>query len=174
MPTKEELLAALKAEHGIDVEALQAQASQRVDTAALSAAVTEALKGSTVSLSAGQEGQVGLSDVTGAIVELSQQNRALADSVLRLTRRDAERTVDAFIDAGRLLPKTKDVAVEMLLSGHPEQLDAITAPADAPYVLLNHQSGGYTPDGEGKHDQNVDEELVRLSADYPDLFKQAK
>lgn len=170
MPTKEELLAQLKAEHGIDVATLQAQAAQRVDTAQLTAILTEALKGSDVKLSATDGSTVSLTDVTGAIVELAGQNKAQGERIAGLERETAETRVDKLIDDGRLLPKSRNVGIEMLLSHRQEDLDAITAPADAPYVKLNHQEGGTQPDGEDKHEQDIDAELTRLTQDHPEIF----
>lgn len=172
MPTKDELLAALKAEHGIDVAALQAQAAQRADMTALTAAVAEALSGSEVQLT-GDTGTISLNDVTGAIVELANQNKSLTADVGKLKQQQAESEVDGLIKAGRLLPKSRNVAINMMLT-NPADLDALVAPADAPYVKLNHQEGGFTPDGEDKHTQDIDAELTRLTAEHPEVFSAKK
>lgn len=169
---KNDLLAALKAEHGIDVEALQAAAAQRTDTAALTAAVAEALKGSQVQLSA-DGGNITLSDITGAIVELSTANKAQAKDIADLKLSAAEAEVEGYIGVGRLLPKTREVAIEMALSNRPG-LDAILAPADKPYVALSSPVGRNAPDGEEKHNQDIDGELARLTAEHPEMFKGAK
>lgn len=171
MPTrsKEELIAELRDQHGLDVEALQAAASTRVDTAALTAAVTEALRGTNLELSAGEDGTITLSDVTGAIVELAGKNTTLEGNVARLLRKGAERDVDELIGAGRLLPKARSMAIELALS-NPEGLDAITAPAEEPYVKLSAPVGRTAPDGEDKHVQDIDAELIKLAADHPEFF----
>lgn len=166
--TREELIARLRDQHGIDVEALQAAASSRNDTAALTAAITEALSGTNVQLSA-EGSTISLSDVTGAIVELAAQNRTQGEAIARLTLDRAERDVDALIGAGRLLPKARVTAIELALT-NPEQLDAITAPADAPYVQLSRQQGVAAPDGADKQEADVDAELVRLTKEHPELF----
>jgi hypothetical protein len=169
MPTKEELLLTLKNEHGIDVAALEAQAAAKADTAALTSAVTEALKGSGVQLSAGQDGSVTMTDVTGAIAELALSNQTLTTHVAELKQDAAERDVDALINAGRLLPKSRSVAIQMALS-NPGDLDSIVAPVDSPYVRLSHTEGRPAPDGEQKHVEDIDAELARLTAENPTLF----
>lgn len=168
--TKEDLLSQLREEHGIDVEQLQQQASQRADTAALTAAVTEALSGSGVQLTAGgEDGQLTLTDITGAVAELAGKNQALASDVAALKTQAAEHQVDALIDAGRLLPKTRGLAVELALT-NPDGLDAITAPADAPYVQLSSPAGRPAPDGEEAHDRDIDAEVARLTSQHPEVF----
>ena len=177
--TKDELLAQLKNEHGIDVAALQAAAAQppAADAAALSAefmtalpaAIATALKDSgAVQLSA-DPGQVSLSDVTAAVVELATDNRGLRETVTGLQRQAAETEVDGYIGAGRLLPKTRDAAIEMALSRR-DDLDAILAPPDRPYVKLDQQVGLSGPDGEQRHEEDIDAEVARLTAQHSNFF----
>jgi hypothetical protein len=175
--TREELLAALKNEHGIDVAALQAAATAAPDAAALSAefmqalpvAVAEALKDSgTFQLSA-DPGTVSLSDVTAAVVELAADNKGLRETVTGLQRRAAMTEVDGYIGAGRLLPKARAAAIEMALSRR-DDLDAILAPADRPYVKLDQQVGLSGPDGEQRQEQDIDAEVARLTAQHKDFF----
>ncbi len=167
--TREELLAALKNEHGIDVAALQASAPPAADMNALTAGVVQALRdGGYVSLSA-DPGQVSLPDVTAAVVELAADNKGLRKSVDGLKREAAETRVDGYISAGRLLPKTREVAVEMALS-RPDDLDAILAPADRPYVQLSVQHGVGGPDGEQRHEEDIDTEVARLTAQHKEFF----
>ena len=177
--TKDELLAQLKNEHGIDVAALQAAAAQppAAEAAALSAefmtalpaAIATALKDSgAVQLSA-DPGQVSLSDVTAAVVELATDNRGLRETVTGLQRQAAETEVDGYIGAGRLLPKTRDAAIEMALSRR-DDLDAILAPPDRPYVKLDQQVGLSGPDGEQRHEEDIDAEVARLTAQHSNFF----
>jgi hypothetical protein len=168
--TREELLAALKNEHGIDVEALQASASAVIpapDMTALTAAVAEALQASGALQLSSDE--VSLSDVTAAVVELAQDNRGLRGEVDTLKRQAAEAEVEGYIGTGRLLPKTRAAAVEMALSRR-DDLDAILAPADKPYVQLSVQRGVGGPDGEQRQEQDIDAELTRLTAQHKEFF----
>lgn len=172
--TREELLAALKNEHGIDVAALQAAAAAppAPDAAALSAALVTALTDAgVVQLSKGaEEGQVSLSDVTAAVVELAGDNKSLRGEVGKLQRQAAETEVDGYIGAGRLLPKTRATAVELALSNR-DALDAILAPENSPYVQLSHQEGVGGVDGEQRHEEDIDAEVARLTAQHKDFFE---
>jgi Mu-like prophage I protein len=170
--TREELLAALKNEHGIDVAALQAAATAppAPDAAALSAAVVTALTDAgVVKLTGTEEGQLSLSDVAAGVVELAADNKSLRTEVGGLKRTAAETEVDGYIAAGRLLPKTRDTAVEMALSNR-DALDAIVAPEDRPYVQLNHQEGLDGPDGVQHHEEDIDAEVARLTASHKEYF----
>lgn len=171
--SREELLAQLKRDHGIDVEALQMTAAAppppAIDTAALTGGLVQALKdGGFVSLTA-DAGQISLSDITGAVVELAGTNRALTTRVGQLERQAAETEVDGLISAGRLLPKSREVAVDMALTNR-DGLDAITAPAERPYVALAVQQGVPGVDGEQKHAEDIDAEVARLTAQHSNFF----
>jgi hypothetical protein len=170
-PTKEELLKQLKDGHGIDVEALQASAAQppAPDTAALSAAVVEALQGAGVKLAAGEDGELKLSDVSAAVVELAADNKGLRDSVDELKLSAATAEVDGYIGVGRLLPKTRKTAIRLALTAR-DELDAILAPEDAPYVKLAAQEGVPAGDGEQRQEQDIDAEVARLTADHGQFF----
>lgn len=169
VPTKEELLEQLKAEHGIDVEAALAAASAKQDTAALTAAIMDALKDKGVQLTGGETGDVSPTDVVGAIVELAGKNDALTLTVSKLERKNAENEVDGFISVGRLLPKARNRAVEMVLSG--EGLEDFLSPVNEPYVKLNNETKGVDPaDGETKHVEDLDAEIARLSQENPAIF----
>ena len=164
--TKEELLAALKAEHGIDVEALTAQAGQRSDMSQLTAALTEALRPASGDLKlTGTEGEtVSLTDVVGAVAELAEKNVSLSGTVQGLQKQAAEHEIDGYVSLGRLLPKTRKHAVKLVLSGDREGLDEILAPADQPYVKLNHVEGAAPPQGEQRHAEDIDGEILRLTS----------
>jgi hypothetical protein len=170
--TREELLAELKDAHGIDVEALQAQAAQRADMSQLTAALTEALRPASdqVKLAGGDGETVSLTDVVGAVAELAEKNVALSSTVGQLQQQAAEREVDGYIGKGRLLPKTREHAVKLVLSGDRDGLDAILAPADQPYVQLNHVQGAAPPQGEQKHVQDLDAEIARLTGAHGEFF----
>lgn len=167
--TREEMIAALRDEHGIDVEGLQAQASQQASAAQLTSQIVEALKGTgTVSLTG--EG-VDAETITGAIVELAATTRAQGEEITSLRTKDARREVKSFIDAGRLLPKAEERAVEMVLSGDREGLEFFLSPEKEPYVKLGHQQG-IDPSGDNlRQETDVDQELVRLTSEHKSLFE---
>lgn len=171
--TKAELLAALKDEHGIDVEALQASAAvtpPAPDVTALTGAVVQALKdGGYVSLAAADAGSVTMGDVTAAVVELAADNKGLRGEVDGLKRSAAETEVDGYIGAGRLLPKTRDAAIEMALSRRSD-LEAILAPAEHPYVALSAPQGVGGRDGEQRQEEDIDREIAALTAQHSEYF----
>jgi hypothetical protein len=169
--TLPELLAALKTDHGIDVTALQAAAAAppAPDAAALSSALVEALKTAGLVQLSDSQGDLTLSDVTAAVVELADSNKGLSAKVDELNLAAARTEVDGYVSAGRLLPKARDVAVQMALSNR-DGLAAILAPADRPYVALSQQKGVGGPDGEQKQEQDIDGELARLTAQHSEFF----
>lgn len=168
--TREELLAALKNEHGIDVVALQAAAASPIDTTAqLTSSVVQALKdGGFIQLTA-DPGTVSLSDVTAAVVELAADNKSLRTTVDELKLSAATTEVDGYIGTGRLLPKSREFAIECALSNR-TGLDAMLAPATAPYVKLDTQVGLSGPDGEQRHEEDIDAEVMRLAAQHKEFF----
>lgn len=167
MPTKDELLALLKSEHGIDVEALQAQADEtgtdnKELVSALSAVLAEA---GVVSLSNnGTDDELDISDVAAAVIELSQEKMELAATVARLDEEStalklsaADAEVSQMVRAGRILPAQKDAMLELKLS-NPDMFDRLVP--DAPLVELSAR-------GVDVHDEptskKFDEEIERLS-----------
>lgn len=171
----EEMIAALKDEHGIDVADLQRKADAGAageGTAQLTAALRDAMKAvnpDNVSLS--QKEELTPADIVGAVVELSQQNVSLTSQVTTLMRNGAATEVDAMVQEGRILPKQRDSFLELKLS-RPEMYESLLP--EKPVVALNNQTG-VTPPRDEKITENVDEELARLSNTYPHLFdKDAK
>lgn len=169
--TKEEMLAALKAEHGIDFEALQAAAQAKVDAAALTSQIVDALKGTGAVALTGEGADA--ETITGAIVELAGTVRTQGATIDGLKKERAESVVDGYISAGRLLPKSKARAVSLALSD-PSALEDFLSPENDPYVKLDNQEGFNAPDGETKHRENVDDELARLTAEHKELFEKNK
>lgn len=117
---KDELLAVLKSEHGIDVAALQAAANKDT-TAELTAALSNVLKeAGVVSLSNADEDTIGIKDIAEAVVELSGEKVQLEKTVeslvkqadeLRLT--NATKEIEDYIKAGRILPKQKEAMIAL-------------------------------------------------------------
>lgn len=169
--TKEELLAQLKAEHGIDIEALQLAAQAKTDAAALTSQIVDALKGSGALQLTGES--IDADTITGAIVELTGVVRQQGSTIDELKHERAEGVVNGYISAGRLLPKSKARAVELALTD-PEALEDFLSPVKEPYVRLDHQEGFNAPDGEGKHREDVDAELVRLTKEHAEMFERGQ
>jgi hypothetical protein len=172
MPTKDELLEQLKAEHGIDVTALQAQADQGANvqqlTAALTAALQPAAAAGQVKLTSADGQTLELSDIVGAVAELAHQHQAFGSRVVTLERDKAEREIDGYISTGRVLPKQREAFVTMALTNR-DQMEVLLP--DEPVVQLNNQRGHIgTPQGEQKQQIDIDQEILRLTAENPQVF----
>jgi Mu-like prophage I protein len=169
--TREQLLEQLRTDHGIDVEALQAAAAAQPpagpDTAALSAAVVEALRASGVVQLAQPDGQVTQQDVVAAVLELSTANKGLTGQVATLRQQQAEAEVDTYIAAGRVLPKQRTAFVTLALSDR-DMLETLL-PVE-PVVKLNAQEGLAGPDGAQRQEEDIDGEIARLTAEHSQFF----
>lgn len=159
--TKEELLAALKDEHGIDVADLEAKAKA---TPALSAdgttpVVDESARELLVQMSAtlekisgkpisrDDEGVIDITDVAEAVVELSREKTDLEGKVATLVAESdalklsaAESKVDEKIRTGYILPAQKDVMLKLSMTD-PESYEALI-PA-APIVEMSARGVDY-------------------------------
>lgn len=160
-PSLEEMLTSLKADHNIDVTALQAKAAEGAQAASLSQALVDALTASGVVKLTNTDAETpSTEDVVGAVAELADKNVTLSNRVQALEKADAEHIVDGFIGEGRIRPAERDARVELKLT-NPAMFDKLL-PAE-PLVKLNNESG-VTPPEDAAHTKNVDEEIVRLSA----------
>lgn len=144
--TKEELIAALKNEHGVDVTALQEAVVAGEAAAQLSQTLADqladALKDSDVlDLSNGVTGD----DLVGAVVELANTHTALNDRVQGLEKKNAEIVVDSLISEGYVLPAKRDTFVELKLS-QPALFDELIP--DAPLIKMTQETGINTPHDE--------------------------
>lgn len=160
-PTLDELLAALKTKHNIDVSALQAKAGEGEKAAELSQTLVDALsKAGVVKLSNTADETVKTDTVVAAVQELATNNVALSNRVQNLEKQDAEHAVDALVTAGRILPSQRDTFVEMKLSA-PAWFDK-AVPAE-PVVKLSNEVGKNEPKVD-EHKIDIDKEIARLSA----------
>lgn len=172
MMTKEQMIAALRDEHGIDVEALVASAEPASDE--LVSALSEVLRDAgvvTMSREEGEDEQVTITDVAEAVIELSQEKMALAEQVAVLTaeREEAiaearEQEIDDLVRQGRILPKQRDVMLELSVADR-DRFEALLP--DSPIVSLSEEGVTVHDDGaidEGKFDEDV-ERLVQLAND---------
>jgi hypothetical protein len=166
--TKEELLAALKNEHGIDVDALQAEAAKPAETdntaAELSNKLVSALtEAGVVKLSADDTG-ANVEQVVGAVVELATDNVKLTNRVeaLELSNRekDAEAEVKEQVAGGFIEPASADAMRELYLTN--KELYAKLLPAE-PKVNLSGVPVGDSVDQKDADQLDVDAEIARLS-----------
>lgn len=111
--TLEEMLATLKADHGIDVKALQSANSGELVTA-LSAVLADA------GHAPSGDKEVTVNDVASAVLELNEERVSLSAQVETLMEANeahaqaaAVAEVDKLIASGRVLPKQKDAMVAL-------------------------------------------------------------
>jgi len=159
VPTKDELIAALKAEHGIDVEALQAAASQQTDLSQLTAMLTASLGSEAPAPSEDQT--VSLTDVVQAVASLSTKLTAVEEDNASLRLTNAEAEVDGYIKTGRVMPKQRNAFVKLAMTDREQMAELLP---DKPIIALNAQAGATDPDPAGSHDMDIDAEVARLSA----------
>jgi len=194
--TLQEILAELKADHNVDVDALQtqlsaAQAKASEQEVALSTAQQElaakpdldelvekvrvALSGTGVAdetkLSAGED--VTTDDIVSAVATLAQDNVKLTSAneengkrIAALEKRHVEGEIDALISEGRILPAKREVFLTMALTNR-EMFDQVLP--DEPLVKLGNEQGS-GPSAEAHQTQEVDieAEIARLtSSDGP-------
>jgi hypothetical protein len=161
--TRDELIAALKALDGTDVEALESRAARAGDTSELTAALTRALETNGMPLSRETtEGGVTSQDMIGAVAELAQLSNAQQEQITGLLRKEAQHEVRGYIKVGRLMPKAEDRAVNLILSGDRAGLEDFLAPASEPYVRLASADGieGDTSEGQTR---DIEGEVARLT-----------
>lgn len=159
-PSLEDLLAALKKDHGIDVSALQTKATENEQSASLSQALVDALTAAgVVKLSNTDADKPSTEDVVGAVAELATSNVTLTNRIQGLERKDAENAVDAFIAAARIRPAERDARVELKLS-NPDMFDRLL-PGE-PIIALSTETGVTPPEDEAQK-KNLDADIVRLS-----------
>lgn len=163
--TKEELIAALKDEHGIDVAALQTEAAKPADTAELSNKLVAALTDAGVVKLSNEDTSANVEQVVSAVVELAQNNVALSNRIETLELSSAtaaalfeveNKVRDGFVD-----PAKKDAMVKLYLSN--KDLYTELLPAE-PKVELSAERGTSVEANENKVELDVDAEVARLSA----------
>lgn len=178
----EEVLAELRTDHSVDVDALRTELSAAKDeaTAATGKAkaaedqlantttkLTEALKGSEEGAKL-SSGDVSSEDVVNAVAELAQRNVALSaaqeaagDRIAALEKRNVEAEIDGLISEGKILPAKREVYLTMALS-HREMFDQIVP--DAPIVALSQEKGTAPRADEHRgREIDVEAELARLT-----------
>lgn len=162
---KDELLSALKVEHGIDVPDLMRRAEAGERGITLSNKITEALGGlnekGVIALS--NTGEASADDIVGAVAQLAEQNVTLSakvDTMIETSRQaKAEATVDAAISEGRILPSKRKANIDLYLSNQ-ESFEALLP--EKPLVALSAEALSDPSDAE-KVDA-VDAEIIRLTS----------
>lgn len=182
--TREELIAMLRDEHDVDVEALQAAATATAETPAydestlvraFSAALQQA---GSVGLSAKetQGEEVTLQDVAEAVVEVAQEKVELSQRVESLESElegerasKTEREVDDLIKAGRVLPKAKDAMLKLARTDRETFLAVI--PDEA---IVSLSEDGVTTHSEPGHSGQLSEEQQKDIDRLSDIARGSK
>lgn len=159
-PSLDELLAALKTKHNIDVSALQAQQTETTRQTELSATIVDALsKAGIVKLSKDDDTKPSTDTVITAVQTLATDNVALTNRLNSLEKRDAEHAVDALVAAGRIFPAQRDAMVELKLSNE-AMFDKLVP--ENPVVKLSTEQGKNEPKADD-HKVDIDNEIKRYS-----------
>lgn len=165
MATLDNMLAELKADHGIDVPALQEKASNADKAVALSAKIQEELVGTgLLKLTNGEEATAdvligAVAEAGSKIVELSGRVDSLVEDS---AKKDATSEVKELVRTGHILPKDAEAMTELRLSN--KALFEKIIP-EKPLVKLT-QAGeelGFESVDES-HQKTVDDEIARLTA----------
>jgi hypothetical protein len=161
-PSLDELIAALKADHGIDVSALQAKVTEgqaeTTKAAELSQTLVDALSKAGVVKLSNTDDEVKTDTVVLAVQELATNNVTLTNRVNKLEKQDAQHAVDGLVSEGRILPAQAEVMVELKLS-NPTMFDALV-PAQ-PIVAMSNTVGKTAPK-DADHKADMDKEIGRL------------
>ena len=118
----EDLLAALKDEHGIDVAALQEQvvalsAAQPEDLSELVAALSGVLTAADPNLvSLSDSDDITIDDVAQGIIELSRNHEEVTTRLADIETKAATTEVDALVLEGKILPRQRDAMLRLRLS----------------------------------------------------------
>lgn len=159
-PSLDELIAALKDKHNIDVSALQAKTAENEQQTKLSQTIVDALANAgVVKLSSTDDKAVSNDTVAAAVKDLATNNIALTSRLTSLEKADAEHAVDALITEGRILPAQREVMVDMKLS-YPDMFTKVV-PA-TPLVKLTNELGVNEPKAK-QHELDVEAEIARFS-----------
>ena len=155
--TRDELMAALLAEHGIDVPALQAAAAEADVSAALSNALADQLA-ETLSLSAAN---VDTATIVGAIAELANEKVSLSNRLNGLERAQAAYVVHGLVEKGFITPAKEEVYVELRLT-QPDVFDKLIPSEPIVPLTVMVGSEAVTEDTQAQYD--VAAEIARLTA----------
>lgn len=160
------LIATLREEHGIDVPALQRQASESEAFASLSSTLQDTLVGSEVlKLSSTDEGATASAeDIISAVTLLAEERVELSNKVNTLIEESrttkAEARVDELIGGGFILPVKREQNLQLLLS-NAELFESLLP--EKPLVALSSEEGQNLKDE--TPDAVIEQEIARLTSD---------
>ena len=166
MPTLDEIKAQLKAEHGIDVDALQTAAATPTKDVELTNQIAKALEGIENIQLSNTDGAAKTEDVLGAVATLVENNVALSNSndalnvrLSNLEKSKVQAEIASLVKEGRVLPAQVEDFTEIALSNR-AMFDRLV-PTE-PVVKLSNEQGGLPV--EQDHEIDIDAEIARLTA----------
>lgn len=166
--TKEELIAALKDEHGIDVDALQAEADKPSgpDTTELSNKLVAALTDAGVVKLSNDNTAANVEQVVNAVVDLAKDNVALSSRVEKLELSSAEAAAEFEVKNkvrdGFIEPAKEAAMIKLYLTNQDLYNDLL--PSEAVVNLSGKEVGSSVEADDKKVDEvDVDAEVERLS-----------
>lgn len=161
--TREQLIEALKTEHGIDVTELQASAemalSRESEQTTLTEKLYEIISEVPLELSGGDD-QTEI--VLAAVQEIVSENLTLSAQMeeLEIARRESE--IDALVAEGRILPAQRDAFLELSAS-NPDLFSKMVP--EEPLVKLSDEQGTSFTDSKGESfEDDVVAEIQRYTA----------
>jgi len=160
--TREELIEALKSEHGIDVTELQASAemalSRQADEKTLVDSLFEIVSEVPMELSGADQTQV----VIAAVQEVVSENLTLSARLEELEEQRREQHVDALIGEGRIFPAQREAFIELSAS-NPDLFDKMV-PEEPLITLSGEQGTGFTDSQGSGFEDDVEAEIKRYTA----------
>jgi hypothetical protein len=109
----------------------------------------------TLKLSSGQS--VTPDDVVGAIVELSDQNANLGQTVLELATKNAENEIDGLVRLGYILPAQRDTMVRLSMTDRQTYEELLPA---QPIIDLSYEDG--VGEDDTVYQRDMDDEIQRI------------
>lgn len=141
----------------------EVKASDTSDLDELVAKLSDVLKAADPDLVSLSNSEVTISDLANGVIELSNNYKALEDTVGSLNRKSAEADVDAAVREGKVLPAQRDAYVELKLSN--EDMYNSLIPESA-IVAMSAEQGVSVHDAgnNGAAVSEVDSEIARITA----------
>ncbi len=156
--TRDELIEALKAEHGIDVPALQAQVEMAFSASSLSDTLMEIIGEVPLELSGGTRDEV----IANAVQEIVTENLSLSAQLEDLAEQARIAKVDSLVEEGRILPAQRDAFIELSAS-NPDLFEKMVP--EEPLVRLSNEDGTSFTDSRGEQfEDEVVAEIQRYTA----------
>lgn len=157
--TLEEIIAALKADHNIDLNTLMEHERDHAAQLSNNQQLTNALANAGVlKLSNGEE--LSPDDIVGAVAELAQDKTELSNRIEALENDKAEAQVKALVASGHILPAQESAMLKLRLSNAELFLEMVP---EQPIVNLSQESGT-EPVRQNNQELDIDAEIARLTA----------